>query len=96
MTVAGGLEIRPGSDADLPALVVVLGQQRWVSDQLARQRAGGGVLLVAWLEDQPAGDVYLSLEPDPNQAVRRHLPGCRRSSTWRSWRRTSGAASAPP
>jgi GNAT superfamily N-acetyltransferase len=75
MTVAGGLEIRPGSVADLPTLVAVLGQRRWFSDQLARQRAGGGVLLVAWLEDHPAGDVYLSLEPDPNQAVRRHLPG---------------------
>jgi hypothetical protein len=60
MTVAGGLEIRPGSVADLPALVAVSGQRRWFSDQLARQRAG---------------DVYLSLEPDPNQVVRRHLPG---------------------
>jgi hypothetical protein len=60
MTVAGGLEIRPGSVADLPALVAVFGQRRWFSDQLARQRAGGGVLLVAWLEDHPAGDVYLN------------------------------------
>jgi len=42
MTVAGGLEIRPGSVADLPALVAVFGQRRWFSDQLARQRAGGG------------------------------------------------------
>jgi GNAT superfamily N-acetyltransferase len=75
MTGAGGLEIRPGSGADLPALVTVLGQRRWFSDQLARQRAGGGVLLVAWLEDGPVGDVYLSLEPDPNPVVRRHLPG---------------------
>ena len=75
MTVAGGLEIRPGSDADLADLVAVLGQGRWFSDQLARQRAGGGVLLVAWLERHPVGDVFLSREPDPTPAVRRHLPG---------------------
>ncbi len=47
MTVAGELEVRPGSGADLPLLVSVLGQRRWFSERLARQRAGGGVLLLA-------------------------------------------------
>ncbi len=75
MTVADELQVRPGSDADLPALVAVLGQRRWFSDRLARQRAGGGVLLLAWLEDRPVGDVYLHLEPATEPEVRRHLPG---------------------
>jgi GNAT superfamily N-acetyltransferase len=75
MTVAGELQIRPGSDADLPALVAVLGQRRWFSDRLARQRTGGGVLLLAWLEDRPVGDVYLYLQPATEPEVRRHLPG---------------------
>jgi GNAT superfamily N-acetyltransferase len=75
MTVAGELKIRPGSDGDLPGLVAVLGQRRWFSDRLARQRAGGGVLLLAWLEGRPVGDVYLDLEPAPDPAIRRHLPG---------------------
>jgi GNAT superfamily N-acetyltransferase len=75
MTVAGELDIRPGSDADLPALVSVLGQRRWFSERLARQRAGGGVLLLAWLEGRPVGDVYLQLDPGTEPEVRRHLPG---------------------
>jgi GNAT superfamily N-acetyltransferase len=75
MTVGGELEIREGTEADLPALVSVLGQRRWFSDRLARQRAGGGVLLLAWLEGRPVGDVYLHLEPATEPEVRRHLPG---------------------
>jgi GNAT superfamily N-acetyltransferase len=75
MTVAGELEIREGTDADLPALVSVLGQRRWFSDRLTGQQAGGGVLLLAWLEGRPVGDVYLHLEPASEPEVRRHLPG---------------------
>lgn len=75
MTVAGELEIRPGSGTDLPALVLVLGQRRWFAERLARQCAGGGVLLLAWLDGRPVGDVYLDLEAAPHPAVRRHLPG---------------------
>ena len=75
MTVADELEIRPGTDADLPALVSALGQQRWFSDRLARQRAGGGVLLLAWLEGRSVGDVYLHLDPATEPEVRQHLPG---------------------
>jgi GNAT superfamily N-acetyltransferase len=75
MTVAGELEIRPGADADLPDLVSVLGQRRWFSERLARQGAGGGVLLLAWLVGRPVGDVYLDLEPAAEPEVRRYLPG---------------------
>jgi len=47
------MEIRPGSDADLPAL----GQRHFFTGRLASQRAGAGVLLVAWVDGQPVGDV---------------------------------------
>ena len=51
------MEIWPGSDADLPALVAALGQRHFFTGRLASQRAGAGVLLVAWVDGQPVGDV---------------------------------------
>lgn len=68
------MEIRPGSDADRPALVAALGQRQFFSGRLAGQRAGVGVLLVALVDGRPVGDVYLDREPAAEQAVRRHLP----------------------
>jgi GNAT superfamily N-acetyltransferase len=32
------------------------------------------VLLVAWLDGQPVGDVYLDRDPATDPAIRRHLP----------------------
>jgi GNAT superfamily N-acetyltransferase len=69
------VEIRPGSAADLAALVAVLGQRHFFTDRLARQQRGGGVLLVAWLDGRPVGDVYLECEPAEEPEVRRQLPG---------------------
>jgi hypothetical protein len=60
--VAAKVEIRQGSEADLAALVAVLGQRHFFTDRLARQRDGGGVLLVAWHDGRPAGDVFLECE----------------------------------
>jgi GNAT superfamily N-acetyltransferase len=75
--VTAKVEIRPGSEVDLAALVAVLGQlpDDFFTDRLARQQDGRGVLLVAWLDDRPVGDVYLALEPADVPQVRRHLPG---------------------
>jgi GNAT superfamily N-acetyltransferase len=73
--MAAEAEIRPGSDADLAALVAVLGERHWFTDRLARQQRGGGVLLVAWLDGRPIGDVFLACEPAEEPEVRRHLPG---------------------
>jgi GNAT superfamily N-acetyltransferase len=73
--VTARVEIRPGSDAELPGLVAVLGERHWFTDRLARQRRGGGVLLVAWLDGHPVGEVFLECEPAPEPEVRRHLPG---------------------
>jgi GNAT superfamily N-acetyltransferase len=68
-------EIRPASDAELATLVAVLGERHWFTDRLARQQRGGGVLLVAWLEGRPVGEVFLECEAAREPEVRWHLPG---------------------
>jgi GNAT superfamily N-acetyltransferase len=73
--MAAKAEIRPGSEADLAALVAVLGGRHFFSERLARQRQGGGVLLLAWLDGSPVGDVFLACGPADEPEVRRHLPG---------------------
>jgi GNAT superfamily N-acetyltransferase len=73
--VTARVEIRPGSDADFARLVAVLGEHHWFTDCLARQQRGGGVLLVAWLDGRPAGEVFLECEPATEPEVRRQLPG---------------------
>jgi GNAT superfamily N-acetyltransferase len=71
-----GVEIRPASAGDLEPLgAVFASERRFFAGCLARQEAGGGVLLVAWLDGWPAGDVFLSLGPADEPEVRRHLPG---------------------
>ena len=70
------MEIRPASAGDLEPLGAVFASERgFFADCLSRQEAGGGVLLVAWLDGWPAGDVFLSLGPADEPEVRRHLPG---------------------
>jgi hypothetical protein len=73
--VAAKVEIRPGSDADLDALVASLGERDFFTDRLAQQRRGGGVLLVAWLDGRPVGDGFLACEPADEPELRRQLPG---------------------
>jgi GNAT superfamily N-acetyltransferase len=73
--VTAKAEVRPASDADLATLVAVLGERHFFTDRLARQRRGGGVLLVAWLDGRPVGEVFLETEPANEPEVRRHLPG---------------------
>ena len=73
--VTARVEIRLGSAAELATLVAVLGERHWFTDRLARQQQGGGVLLVAWLDGRPVGEVFLECEPANEPEVRRHLPG---------------------
>jgi GNAT superfamily N-acetyltransferase len=73
--VTAKAEIRPASDIDLATLVAVLGERHWFTDRLVRQQRGGGVVLVAWLEDHPVGEVFLECEPATEPEVRRQLPG---------------------
>jgi GNAT superfamily N-acetyltransferase len=70
------MEIRPASAGDLDPLVAVFGaERRFFAGCLAMQEAGGGVLLVAWLDGGPVGDVFVNLGPADEPEVRRHLPG---------------------
>ncbi len=69
------LDVRPALDADLPALVDTLGQERFFTGYLDRQRTGAGTLLVAWLDGRPVGDVYLRCEPADEPEIREHLAG---------------------
>jgi GNAT superfamily N-acetyltransferase len=70
------LRIRRGSDADLDPLVAVFRAERsFFGDCLAKPRAGGGVLLVAWLDGWPVGDVFLDRDPAEESEIRRWLPG---------------------
>jgi GNAT superfamily N-acetyltransferase len=70
------MEIRGASAGDLEPLVAIFGaERRFFAHCLTRQAAGEGVLLVAWLDGRPVGDVFLSLGPADEPEVRRHLPG---------------------
>jgi GNAT superfamily N-acetyltransferase len=70
------LEVRRGSVADLEALVAVFrGERSFFGGCLAKQAAGGGVLLVAWLDGWPVGDVFLDRDPADEPEIRRWLPG---------------------
>jgi GNAT superfamily N-acetyltransferase len=73
--VTAKAEIRPAFADDLATLVAVLGERHWFSDRLARQQRGGGVLLVAWLDGRPVGEVFLECDLAKEPEVRRHLPG---------------------
>jgi GNAT superfamily N-acetyltransferase len=73
--VTANLEIRPASNEDFAVLVAALGERHWFADRLARQERGGGLVLVAWLEGRPVGEVFLDCEPATEPEVRRHLPG---------------------
>ncbi|MBE8517208.1 GNAT family N-acetyltransferase [Amycolatopsis sp. H6(2020)] len=67
--------VRPAHSADLLSFAATLGDHRFLSDRLDRQRKNLGVLFFAWLDCHPAGDVYLWLEEAEEWPIRRHLPG---------------------
>ncbi|MET0237744.1 MAG: GNAT family N-acetyltransferase [Kibdelosporangium sp.] len=69
------VEIRPAQQADLEALVGTFADEDFFVNRLARQQADQGVLLTAWVENTPIGDVYLWLQPADEPEVREHLPG---------------------
>jgi len=69
------LHIRAARQTDLAALTRSLGQRPFFVDRLARQEAGRGLLLTAWHDERPVGDVYLWLEPAEELEIRIFLPG---------------------
>jgi GNAT superfamily N-acetyltransferase len=68
------LSIRPARVSDLPALTRAFAQEHFFAERLQRQRAGRGVLLVAWIGNEPVGDIYVWLEPAEEPEVRAKLP----------------------
>ena len=70
-----GLEIRSAEAVELDEIVGALVQPAYFADRLDRQRTRLGLLLVAWLDRRPVGDVYLWCEPAFEEIVVRHLPG---------------------
>lgn len=69
------LSIRPAHpEHDLEALILSFEQRAYFADRLSRQKAGIGVLLVAWLSDQVIGDAYLWLEEAEEPDLRHHIP----------------------
>ncbi|NUW34236.1 GNAT family N-acetyltransferase [Nonomuraea sp. SMC257] len=69
------VRIRAAVEKDLPMLAGALGEEPYFVTHLARQRAGHGVLLVAWRAFSPVGHVYLWLAPAEEPEVRDRLPG---------------------
>jgi ribosomal protein S18 acetylase RimI-like enzyme len=68
-------EVRPLSSAELEVVVDALGQRVHYLDRLARQEAGSGEQLVAWLDSRPVGAVFLWLSHIEEPEIARRLPG---------------------
>ena len=69
------LTVRPANPDDLELLTSALGDDEYFADRLARQHAGRGELLVAWLNNSPVGHIYLWWEQPDEPEIDRHLPG---------------------
>lgn len=65
--------IRAACDEDLPALIRQLGQRHYFTERLLRQRHDRGRLFIALVENQPIGDVYVSLEEADEPELRKRL-----------------------
>jgi ribosomal protein S18 acetylase RimI-like enzyme len=78
--------VRRVSSSDVPLLVRYLRkdgaragaeQQQYFTEALHRQDDGEGILLVAFLDGRPVGDVYLELREPTEEVLRERLPGAR-------------------
>jgi ribosomal protein S18 acetylase RimI-like enzyme len=72
--VSLSVAVQRANEADLHALTASLDQPLFFANRLARQEEGRGVLLVAWYEGAPVGDVYLRLEPPDEPELLRSMP----------------------
>ena len=70
-TMSVDVTVMPATVGQLPDVVASLGQREYFSDRLDRQGRGEGVLLVAWLDDQPVGDIYRHADHHPRRSHRR-------------------------
>jgi GNAT superfamily N-acetyltransferase len=69
------VDIRPAGTNDLPALTRTHGPRHRFAERLAKQENLLGMLLVAWIEDVPAGHIYIRLEPADEAELRDRLEG---------------------
>jgi len=53
------VDVRIAREAELPAIVAALRQERFFRDRWLRQELGNGELFVAWAGETPVGDAYL-------------------------------------
>ncbi len=67
-------DLRPACADDVIPFTKAFGDYEFFTDRLRRQRKGLGVLFVAWLDDRPAGDVYLWLERAEEEPIHAYLP----------------------
>jgi len=68
------VEIRQAQWEDLVVLARTLGQRHYFADRLTRQDNELGVLLTAWTDGAPIGDVYLWLDKAEEPEIREYLP----------------------
>jgi ribosomal protein S18 acetylase RimI-like enzyme len=68
------VEIRQAQWEDLVVLARTLGQRHYFADRLTRQDNELGVLLTAWADGGPIGDVYLWLDKAEEPEIRQYLP----------------------
>jgi ribosomal protein S18 acetylase RimI-like enzyme len=68
------VDVQPARYADL-ARLSDMPDTGFFADRFERQKNGRGVLFIAWLHDEPVGDVYLWLEDAEESLLRKNLPG---------------------
>ncbi len=68
------VDVQPARYADL-AWLSDTPDARFFVDRFERQQNDRGVLFIAWLHDEPVGDVYLWLEDAEELLLRKNLPG---------------------
>lgn len=67
--------VRSATADELLDLVGSFGQREYFADRITRQDRDQGVVIVAWLDERPVGDVYLWRSPAHEPEIEMHLPG---------------------
>ncbi|MGW3994587.1 GNAT family N-acetyltransferase [Amycolatopsis sp. NPDC004772] len=67
--------VQPARPADVSSFAAALGDPGFFDDRMTRHLQRKGVLFLAWLDNRPAGAVYLWLEDAEELPLRMHLPG---------------------
>jgi predicted N-acetyltransferase YhbS len=68
------VSIRKAARADYPSLVDAFGQPEYFADRIGRSRHNLGDVLVAYVDDEPVGNVYLWCEPLEEPELRAAYP----------------------